>query len=163
VHWNLTPIIAALERKGYEDVVVGMDGFENQFSDQQNLEMVYMVPRASPALTSRVPPCPRACNLGRATLRLRDSPALTSGPTRARACILGRAREQVAHWDLVSKTATTETRNYYGDEVTEGGFEDRFSDQQDFVEACAVPRASPALTSRAPPCPRACNLGRATP
>jgi hypothetical protein len=64
--------------------------------------------------------------------------------------------------DLFPKTAAEDARNYVDDEMIEDYDEEQFSDQQCFEMAYVSPKASPALTSRARPCPRACNLGRAT-
>ncbi len=55
-----------------------------------------------------------------------------------------------------------EVGNYEDSAMTEDDVEDRFSNQRCFEMADVVTRASPALTSRARLCPRACNLGRVT-
>jgi hypothetical protein len=63
---------------------------------------------------------------------------------------------------FLPKLEAEDGANYVDDELIADYGEEHFSDQQCFVVASSLPKGSPALTSRARPCPRACILGRAT-
>jgi hypothetical protein len=156
------PKIEAEDGANYVDDELIADYGEEHFSDQQCFVVASSLPKVSPALTSRARPCPRACKLGRATRRETNSPALTSGPARARACTLGRVEKRAMAWGFLPKIEAEDGASYGDDERIADYGEEQISDQQYFVVTPSVPKGSPALTSRARPCPRACILGRAT-